>query len=163
MQIPDTTPQADAPAPAPASPSPQNEYAQKQYENADATSSPYKQPAYAPQAIPGQPTYYFSPQTQGYYPSAQPVAGSYPPQQPGAFYVVQVPPQTPPREEGCCVTPDWIFFGVGWVLSVFWVIGAFLPLCRTPKFANNAVKAGWVANCVMIVVYIVVVLLFLYA
>eukprot|EP00243_Klebsormidium_subtile_P007768 TRINITY_DN3502_c0_g1_i1.p1 TRINITY_DN3502_c0_g1~~TRINITY_DN3502_c0_g1_i1.p1 ORF type:complete len:176 (-),score=30.76 TRINITY_DN3502_c0_g1_i1:578-1105(-) len=160
VQPPTSNPPDVASAPPPAAYG--GNYAEAKQYAADATS-PYGQ-KYPPQATPvvaqGQPAY-CTPQAQAYYPAAQPVpgGGTYPPQQPSAFHVVQAPPQYPDRDEGCCVTPDWIFFGIGWIVGISWVIGALLPLCRTPKFANSTVRGGWIANCIMTILFIVAIVI----
>ncbi|GAQ85277.1 hypothetical protein KFL_002270110 [Klebsormidium nitens] len=136
---------------------------EKQY--TEYATPPYGQ-QYPPQAVPiaqGQPAYY-APQGQGYYPGqSMPGGGAYPPQQPSAFHVVQVPPHQPSRNQHCCATPDWIFFILGWIFGIFWPIGALLPLCRTPKFANPTVKAGWVANCIGTVLLIAAIIVIIVA
>ena len=43
---------------------------------------------------------------------------------------------------------DWILFGVGWICGIAWIVGAFIPLCRRPRFPAPRNKAGWIANLV---------------
>lgn len=43
---------------------------------------------------------------------------------------------------------DWILFGFGWIFGITWIVGAFRPLCRHPKFPAPRNKAGWIANVV---------------
>ena len=43
---------------------------------------------------------------------------------------------------------DWILFGVGWICGITWIVGAFRPLCRRPRFPAARNKAGWIANLI---------------
>ena len=43
---------------------------------------------------------------------------------------------------------DWILFGIGWICGITWIIGAFRPLCRHPRFPKARNKAGWIANLI---------------
>ena len=57
---------------------------------------------------------------------------------------------------------DWLLFGLGFLLTVCWFVGAFLPLCRRPRFVSRAEKVGWVFNIlgsIAIIVLIVMVVI----
>ncbi|GAQ85278.1 hypothetical protein KFL_002270120 [Klebsormidium nitens] len=139
-------------------------------QNKQYTTPPTFGQKYTPEGVPiaqeKQHTQYTTPPTFGkqYTPEGVPIAQGQPAYYarqgiPGvrAFHVVKQPHRQS-RNQDCCATPDWILFGLGWIFGIFWPIGALLPLCRTPKFANPTVKGGWFANCVGTVIFIVVVI-----
>lgn len=48
--------------------------------------------------------------------------------------------------------------GLGWLFGVPWVVGAFFPMCRKPRFQSRSAIVAWILNVVMSVVLIALII-----
>ncbi|KAK9865696.1 hypothetical protein WJX84_012146 [Apatococcus fuscideae] len=63
------------------------------------------------------------------------------------------------EQERCRCNLDWWLFGIGFFTGIAWLIGAFLPYCRTPRHPTRSHQMAHRANSVMSIVLVVVVII----
>jgi len=106
------------------------------------------------------------------YGNEKPAPG-YPVGQPGGVAVAHVEPASPvsPTYTAASQPPmrtnqigsdfntqdgfnvQWLLFILGFFFYIPSIVGAFLPLCQTPRFPNQSYRGGWIANVVIASVY----------
>jgi len=50
-----------------------------------------------------------------------------------------------PQDPCCTCSAGWYLFGFGWILSLLWIIGMFLPLCTKKRSDAWAALASGIA------------------
>jgi hypothetical protein len=57
-----------------------------------------------------------------------------------------------PQDRCCTCSAGWYLFGFGWILSLLWIIGLFLPLCTKKRSDAWAALASGIALLVVAIV-----------